>query len=392
MAILFWTLLGLLLFTYIGYGILIWLLVSIKSLFSSKKSKSTAAHFPEVTFMVAAWNEKDYIRQKIENTLQFDYPREKLILFFVTDGSNDGTNTIIENYPFPQDVQWKLFHEDKRAGKIAAVERVMPFVKTPVVIFSDANTDVNPQAVKNIVRHYENPEVGGVAGEKRITMASAAAATASEGIYWKYESFLKRMDAALHTVVGAAGELFSIRTELFENVPKDTLVEDFVLTVSIALKGYTVQYEPRAYAVESSSASIKEELKRKVRIAAGGLQALWRLRRIFNPFAYGMLTFQFIGHRVLRWTLAPIALPVVFVLNILLSLYHGGFYNYLLVAQLLFYGLALIGWFFENRRVRFKVFFIPFYFCVMNIAMYKGLARLLKGSQSVLWEKAKRAG
>jgi biofilm PGA synthesis N-glycosyltransferase PgaC len=392
MAILFWTLMAILFFTYLGYGILIWLIVMVSRFFSSKKEKPKSEQLPEVTFLVAAWNEKDYIVKKIENSLQFDYPPEKLILFFVTDGSNDGTDLLIKNYAYPSGVQWKLFHEDKRAGKIAAVERVMPSVHTPIVIYSDANTDVNPQAIKNIVRHYEDPKVGGVAGEKRVAMAEADAAAASEGIYWKYESFLKRMDAELHTVVGAAGELFSIRTELFENVPKDTLVEDFVLTVGIAAKGYTVQYEPGAYAVESSSASIKEELKRKVRIAAGGLQALWRLRRLFNPFKYGMLTFQFVGHRVLRWTISPLALPLVLILNIILSNQIGGCYDYFLGAQILFYALAMLGWFFENKRIRVKIFFIPYYFCVMNLAMYKGLWRLWKGSQSVLWEKAKRAG
>jgi cellulose synthase/poly-beta-1,6-N-acetylglucosamine synthase-like glycosyltransferase len=392
MAILFWTLLGILIFTYFGYGVLMAILVSFKRIFSSKKVSSiTDAELPEVTFLVAAWNEKDWIENKIQNSLQFNYPSNKLHLYFVTDGTNDGTDKLIENFSYPEGTQWKLFHKNERAGKIAAVERVMPFVQSPIVIYSDANTDVNSDAIKNIVSHYKNPKVGGVAGEKRVSMAKEDSAAGSEGIYWKYESFLKRMDSELYSVVGAAGELFSIRTNLFENVPKDTLVEDFVLTMGIAAKGYKIVYEPEAYAVEGSSASVGEELKRKIRIAAGGLQALWRLRQLFNIFKYGVLSFQFIGHRVLRWTIAPLALPVLFFLNIPLALENQGIYAWLLALQTLFYLFALLGWIFENRKIRFRAFFIPYYFCVMNYAMFKGLQRLMKGSQSVLWEKAKRA-
>ncbi|MEZ4982151.1 MAG: glycosyltransferase family 2 protein [Saprospiraceae bacterium] len=392
MAIIFWTLLGILIFTYFGYGVLVAILVSLKRVFIKKKAHlDEESNYPEVTFLVAAWNEKDWIEKKIENSLQFDYPKDKLHLYFVTDGTNDGTNKLIENFEYPEGTHWKLFHKDERAGKIAAVERVMPFIKSPIVIYSDANTDVNSQAIKNIVSHYNDPKVGGVAGEKRVSMAKEDSAAGSEGIYWKYESFLKRMDSELYSVVGAAGELFSIRTELFENVAKDTLVEDFVMTMGIAAKGYKIVYEPEAYAVEGSSASVGEELKRKIRIAAGGLQALWRLRRLFNIFKYRVLSFQFIGHRVLRWTIAPLALPLVFLLNIPLAIQNQGIYSWLLILQTLFYFFAILGWVFESKKLRFRAFFVPYYFCVMNYAMYKGLQRLMRGSQSVLWEKAKRA-
>ena len=283
----------------------------------------------------------------------------------------------------------ELFHQPERQGKIAAVERVMPHVKTPIVIYSDANTDLNPDAIRNIVRHYNDPSVGAVAGEKRVQM-SGEASGAGEGFYWKYESLLKRWDSELYSVVGAAGELFSLRTELFSPVEKDTLIEDFVMTLRVAQKGYRVVYEPEAFAVEGHSADVKEELKRKIRISAGGLQAVWRLRDLLNPFKYGILTFQYLSHRVLRWTLAPIALPIIFIINIFLA-QESGLYQSILICQIFFYAMSILGWVFEQYKVKVKLFYIPYYFSMMNYAVYRGFFRLISGRQSVVWEKSKRA-
>ena len=350
------------------------------------------SELPEVTFMVAAYNEQDYMEEKIENCLNFDYPKEKLTLFFVTDGSDDDTPKVIDQYPLPEGVNLELYHRPERMGKIAAVERVMPYVKTPIIIYTDANTHVNRNAIRNIVRHYIDPKVGGVAGEKRITMDEKdAAKSAGEGVYWKYESKLKQWDSELHSVVGAAGELFSIRTELFEAVPQDTVIEDFFMTLTIASKGYKIVYEPMAYAVESSSASVNEELKRKIRIAAGGHQAVSRLGFLLNPFKHGVLTFQYISHRVLRWTLAPLALPIIFVLNIILAMSGNPIYIGLLICQVLFYAMGLIGYLMQERELKSKIFFVPYYFCVMNYAVYRGFFRFMNKSQSVKWERAKRA-
>lgn len=391
-VIVFWISIFIVFYAYLGYGILLFFLVKAKRLFFGKPEKAPVGFEVPVTFIVAAYNEEDWIEDKIRNCLAFDYPKEKIEFWFVTDGSNDRTMERVSQFPAPKGVTIKLLHQPERAGKIAAVERVMPLVRTPVTIFTDANTDVNPAAIHNIVRHYANPKVGAVAGEKRIKLGKKGDATgAGEGIYWKYESKLKTWDSELYTVVGAAGELFSIRTELFTKVPKDTYIEDFVLTMRIAQKGFKVVYEPEAFAAEGQSASMSEELKRKIRIAAGGLQTFWRLRELLLPFKNPVLTFQYVSHRALRWTLAPLALPVIFILNIILLQTGQPLYTYLLVAQILFYAFALLGYFFEQKKLKIKAFFVPYYFCFMNYAMYRGLFRLLAGRQSVKWEKAERA-
>jgi poly-beta-1,6-N-acetyl-D-glucosamine synthase len=392
--ILFWTLAFSVFYSYLGYGILLYILLKIKRLFSTKKIYAPItddSKLPEVTFLVAAYNEEAYIEEKIRNSLALDYPKDKIRFLFVTDGSNDKTPELIQEFHNPDGYRIELFHKTERKGKIAAVERVMDFVETPIVVFTDANTDINKQAIRNIVYHYQDPSIGVVAGEKRVQAGEKAEASAGEGIYWKYESVLKKWDAELYSVVGAAGELFSIRTALYKPVEKDTLIEDFVMTLRIARRGYRIAYEPNAYAVEGTSASVGEELKRKIRISAGGLQAIWRLADLLNPFKYGWLSFQYVSHRVLRWTLAPLALPILLILNVLLALQVGIFYKVLMGLQILFYAAALLGFLFEKRKIKIKALFVPYYFSMMNYSVYRGFFRVIAGKQSVIWEKAKRA-
>jgi cellulose synthase/poly-beta-1,6-N-acetylglucosamine synthase-like glycosyltransferase len=306
--------------------------------------------------------------------------------------SDDGTPELLKQYP-----EVEVCHKEERAGKIAAMNRGMAFVKTPIVIFSDANTELGKDSLQEIVKLFRNPKVGCVSGEKRIKdKESDTAAGAGEGMYWKYESTLKRWDAELYSVVGAAGELFAIRSELYQEVERDTLLDDFIISLRVAKKGYTIQYNPNAYAMESASANVKEELKRKIRIAAGGIQSIVRLADLLNFFKYRTLSFQYISHRVLRWSITPLALLLTLLFNFILSAHYGFFsfahiYDYLLVSQIVFYLMALLGWFLENRAVRLKILFIPYYFFIMNYAVYLGFIRYIKGSQSVKWERAKRA-
>ncbi|MBL7808774.1 MAG: glycosyltransferase family 2 protein [Saprospiraceae bacterium] len=390
LEIAFWLGLALIMYAYLGYGLVLCLLVWLKRQFHQPDCFPEQS-LPAVTFVVCAFNEEDWIRQKIENSLALDYPKDLIRFCFVTDGSDDQTEWIVQSFPYPSNVQWQLMHLPERRGKIAAFQRAMSQIQTPVVVSTDANTFVNREAVLHLVRHFNDPQVGAVAGEKRISMAEKDdASSAGEGIYWKYESLLKKWDAELWTVVGAAGELFAIRTDCYEPVPSDTLVEDFYMTMRIAQRGWRVAYAPDAWAAESSSASVSEEMKRKVRIAAGGLQAIVRLAPLLNPFRYGILSFQYISHRVLRWTLAPLLLPILLMLNLILALQGSIFYQILLAGQILFYLAALIGWILERRKLKVKALFVPYYFCLMNWAMYAGFFRLLSGKQSVVWEKAKR--
>ncbi|HEY0741866.1 MAG TPA: glycosyltransferase family 2 protein [Chryseosolibacter sp.] len=382
----FWIGLAIVFYTYVGYGFVIYILSKVKrrrpTLIDQPDNR-----LPEITVLIAAYNEENYIEEKIVNTLQLDYPKNKMSIFIVTDGSTDSTPDLVKKFHAV-----KLFHEPQRRGKIHAVNRVMKAVNTPIVIFSDANTILNKKALRNIVRHYQDPTVGGVAGEKRIfKKAEDNASGAGEGLYWKYESFLKRKDAEVYSIVGAAGELFSVRTKLYQEPAENIIIEDFYLSMKIAASGYRFMYEPDAYAMETASANVNEEWKRKVRICAGGFQAIAKLSYVLNPFKYRILSFQYISHRVLRWTLAPLFLPLVFISNVWLALQGSWIYTLILAGQVLFYTLAAVGYALRDREISIKGFFVPYYFAVMNLAVYAGFMRYHKGQQSVVWEKAKRA-
>ncbi|HED30131.1 MAG TPA: glycosyltransferase family 2 protein [Prosthecochloris aestuarii] len=382
---LFWACLGLIIYTYIGYGMLVWLLLKAGVGTASRTDRQRFE--PDVTLLIAAYNEKEWIAEKVANCRELDYPENKLRIMFVSDGSTDGTPDILRSYP-----GITVLHEPQRGGKTAALNRAMDFIETPLVIFTDANTMLNSDAVRNMVRHYNDPSVGCVAGEKRIRQSEKDAASgAGEGMYWKYESFLKKNDSRLWSAVGAAGELFSIRTELFEKLESDTLLDDFMISLRIAARGYRVIYEPDAYAIEAPSAGLQEEMKRKIRICAGGIQSVIRLRQLLNPFRHPLLWFEYVSRRVLRWTLTPLALAGLLVVNILLVNEHL-FFQLFLGAQLMFYLMALAGWIVEQRKIRFKLLFIPLYFSMMNIAVFIGCYRYMTGRQSAMWEKARRAG
>lgn len=382
----FWIGILIVFYTYVGYGVLIYIFSKLKGRRGVLKEQSDA-DLPGVTMLIAAYNEEAFIEQKIRNTLSLDYPAEKLKVFFVTDGSTDNTPNIVKQFSGVE-----LFHQPERRGKIHAVNRVMKLVTTPVTVFCDANTDLNREALRRIVRHYQDEQVGGVAGEKRIFKNVEDNASGSgEGIYWKYESFLKRKDAEVYSIVGAAGELFSLRTALYEEPAENTIIEDFYMSLRITARGYKFAYEPEAYATETASASVEEEWKRKVRICAGGFQAMGKLSYLLNPFRFGILTFQYISHRVLRWTLAPLFLPFILLSNLWLAAQGFVFYQLALLLQILFYGMAFVGFLFRDRKISIKGFFVPYYFAVMNLAVYAGLSRFLRGKQSVVWERAKRA-
>ena len=384
----FWASLFVVFYSYIGYGLLMILLVSLKKFFQKNKvKKAPVVDPPPLAIIIAAYNEEEYITQKIENTLALDYPRHKLEIVFVTDGSTDRTPDLIRQYP-----GINLYHQPERKGKVAAINRVLPLIKSDLILFCDANTFLNKNCATEIVKHYTDPKVGGVAGEKKIfqTMGDTAAA-AGEGLYWKYESFLKKLDSDFYTTVGAAGELFSVRKSLIEEVPEGTIIEDFVQSLSICTKGFVVRYEPNAYAMETASASIREEMKRKVRISAGAFQAMILLKELFNVFKYPIVSFQFISHRILRWTLCPIALVVLLLANFLIVMIGGNlFYQIMLFLQVVFYGMAIAGWVFANRDIRVRILYVPFYFLFMNVAVFIGFGRYIRKKQTVVWDKAAR--
>ncbi|MEG2674524.1 MAG: glycosyltransferase family 2 protein [Muribaculaceae bacterium] len=389
LKILFWVSIAVVFYTYIGYGILLWILVKIKSLAHKDKVIVEDNVTPDVTLLIAAYNEEDVVDEKMQNTLALNYPSKHFNIVWITDGSNDATNEKLSAYQ-----QVTILHQPQRQGKTAAINRGMPFIHTPIVIFTDANTMINKDAINEIVSCFSNPNVGCVAGEKRIAIQQKDnAAAGGEGIYWKYESALKSLDSQLCTAIGAAGELFAIRRELFETMENDTLLDDFILSMRIAQRGYKIAYCAKAYAIENGSADMNEEKKRKVRIAAGGIQSIYRLRALLNIFKYGIMSFQYISHRVLRWSITPVLLFLLIPLNIAIVTIspQNTTYIVILILQAIFYAMGYWGYYLSKKSIKNKILYIPYYFIFMNTNVISGFFYLRRKKGSGAWEKAKRA-
>ena len=377
MATLFWLCMAIVVYTYVGYGIVLYLLVFVKRLATKAKPLAdiTDDRLPEVTLMVCAYNEEDIIAEKMDNTRRLDYPSDRLHLVWVTDGSNDNTNVLLSAYP-----EVKVIYSPERRGKAAALKHGIKEIDTEIVMMTDANTMLNPKAVREVARLMQDPKVGCVSGEKKVMARSDSdEAAQGEGLYWKYESTLKRLDSELYSAMGAAGELCVIRRQLMTDIPDDTLLDDFIISMEIVKKGYKIAYTSNAYAMEYGSADLHEESKRKRRIAAGGLQSCWRLRSLMNPLRHPVVAFQFVSHRVLRWTITPVCLFALVPLNTLLVLSGEDIvYTIIWILQILFYASAAAG-------VR-----ISKYFIFMNLNVFRGMAYLFNNSTG-MWEKAKRA-
>ena len=387
----FWICVALVTYTYVGYGVLLYLLVRIKRLLhKSGGCGNTAgdAGLPHVTFMVCAYNEQDVVDMKIANTRALDYPREKLHIVWVTDGSSDATNERLAKYDGV-----RVLYQPERKGKTAALNRGLALAETSIVIMTDANTMVNKDAIRETVRLMADPKVGCVAGEKRVmTKSEGEIAAEGEGMYWKYESKLKSLDSELYSAMGAAGEYCAVRKELCRPMPENTLLDDFILSMLIVKQGYRIAYTSKAYAMESGSANLEEESKRKRRIAAGGLQSIWWLRSMMLPWNNAVVAFQLVSHRFLRWSITPVALMALIPLNVALVFGNAGIcYTIIWCLQILFYLSALTGYIMSAKGKKNKLFYIAFYFLFMNINVFRGMKYLVSHKSGGAWEKAKRS-
>lgn len=390
LKILFWICLILCVYTYVGYGILLYLLVLLKRLVKGKPQQMELpadSQLPDVAFMVCAYNEQDVVEMKMQNIRELDYPKDKLHVIWVTDGSSDNTNEYLKAYP---DVE--IVFSPERRGKTAALNHGISQVKSEITVMTDANTMVNREAIREIVRCMQDPQVACVAGEKRVlSRHEGEIAAEGEGLYWKYESTLKRLDSELYSAMGAAGELNAIRTKLYEPMPETALLDDFVMSMRMIEQGYKIAYTSDAYAMEYGSANLEEESKRKRRIAAGGLQSSWWLRSMMNPFKNFVVAFQFVSHRVLRWSITPIAMMALIPLNVALVMMKAGtVYTIIWILQILFYLAAFSGYLLEQRGRKNKLLYVPYYFLFMNVNVFRGMHYLRTHQGGGTWEKAKR--
>ena len=388
--LIFWICLFLVFYTYIGYGLLLYVLLLLKRTFGRKPPVLTLPaddQLPAVTLMICAFNEEEVIKEKMENIRQIDYPRDKFCVMWVTDGSTDRSNQLLSAY---DDVT--LVFSPERRGKAAAMQHGLQENKAEFVVFTDANTMLNTNSIREIVRLFMDERVGCVSGEKRVAArADGEVAAEGEGLYWRYESTLKRWDSELYSAMGAAGELFAVRMSHYWAAPSNALLDDFMISMLMVEDGHRIAYTSEAYAVEYGSANMHEESKRKRRIAAGGLQSIWWLRSLMNPLKYPVASFLFVSHRVLRWSVTPFAMLALIPLNVALILMGcGTVYTVIGVLQALFYAAAAMGWLLDKIGRKSKLLYVPYYFMFMNVNVFRGISYLTTHHTSGTWEKAKR--
>lgn len=385
-AVVFWCAICLVAYTYGGYLLLLVLMDAGASLRSTaryltggdRRRRESNRELPTVSVLIAAHNEEGCIRQKIENTLAFDYPREKLEIIIGSDGSTDATDAMVQQYA-PQGVK---LSSAPRVGKARVLNRLAELATGEVWLFTDANTHIERDALKQLVAHTTSPWVGGVCG--RLELIPPNGATAKEGMYWRYENLLKYYESKRGALMGANGGLYLLRRSEWRPLPPDTIVDDFLVTMRVIVRGQKLIYEPSAVAKEETAVDLQGEFNRRVRIAAGNFQSLrslWPL--LVRPDFAG---FAFWSHKMLRWT-APFLLGIAFVSSALLA--NQLIYALIFLGQGAFYTLAMLSRLGVASGIRGAS--TARYFVEMNLALAVGLFRHLRGAQKATWQRTVRA-
>ncbi len=365
-------LVGLVVYVHVGYPIV------LLALRRFGRAPDAAPITPPVTIFIAAHNEAKVIGEKLRTSLALDYPREALEIVVASDGSSDGTAEVARAFE-PAGVVVR--EAARRGGKNAAINAFVPATRGQILVFTDANAFFERSAIRTLVRNFADPEVGLVAGNLRYVDAITAVAK-GEGLYFRYEAFLKALESRLGTLVAATGSIYAIRRELFSPLDPD-VANDFAHPIQVAAKGYRTVFERGAVACERATASPAEEFRRKARIVTRGLTAFARYRREFGMLR-GLWGFCFISHKLLRWFTGAYLVGILLASAALAS--GSSVYGTLLAAQGVFYGTALVGWAAGSRRGRLLA--VPFYFCMINAAAVVGIVRYLKGTRQVTWEQA----
>lgn len=365
--------LGCVLYVYAGYPALLF----VMGAFRRRRPVRDESFTPRVILVVSAHNEERIIREKLENSLALDYPPDRIRVLVASDGSVDSTNGIVRKYE-GRGVVLKEF--DRREGKSATLNKALLGLDGDVLVFSDANAFYREDAVRKLVRNLADERVGCVVG-RLLYLTNHSYVGKGEGLYWRYESFLNRLESRLGSVLVGTGTIFAVRRELFRPLLKD-VANDFQIPAAVAASGYSVVYDGEAVACERPTFFFREEFSRKRRIIVRGLTGFQALR---GEFGGAFRVFQFFSRKLIRWWIGPM-LPLLYAANLLL-LDHPAFLA-LFVLQNAFYLLAAVGALLRRGGVQSRALFVPFYFVMVNAASFAAIVTYLCGDRMISWEKA----
>ncbi|MDA1300388.1 MAG: glycosyltransferase family 2 protein [Proteobacteria bacterium] len=369
MEVALWLSLALILYSYFGYPLVLMLL---DRLVTARRAPLQTQPLPSVTVIVAAYNEADCIAGRLDNLLALDYPRDRLSIIVGDDGSTDATRSIIESNSDPRVT---LVHFSQNRGKAATLNDLVAQAGSELIVFSDANTHFDEGVLRHLVRHFEDAGVDAVCGELRL---EGEGGPNQDGLYWRYEQFLKRIEGRIGGLLGANGANYAIRTRCYSPLREDTLIDDFTIVMRIAMAGGTVVYDESALAHESVAPTVQDEYRRRVRIGAGNYQAFFRLFSALHP-RHGMLAFAFFSHKVLRW-FTPHLLIVAGVCLLVLAM-ESAFY---LLLAILSIALVLICLGMPRLGLASPAPVLTFWL-MMNLAMFHGWLVFLSGVKGGTW-------
>lgn len=367
----FWLAAGIAFYVYIGYPAALTVLRLVVRHRVAKRRFE-----PRVSLLVAAYDEADVIEAKIRNALALDYPEDRLEIAIASDGSSDGTADIARRHADGRRV--RVFEYDTRRGKTGVLNETVPRLRGEIVAFSDASSMLAPAALRQLVANFADPAVGAVSGVYRVRKKDEAYLGGQEDLYWRYETYLKKQEAALGSLLGAHGSLYAIRKSLYPFPSPATINDDWIIPVRVLQQGYRVAYEPEAVAWEE--AREMGGFSRRVRIMTGNCKQLREARGLLWP-PRPLPLFVLVSHKVGR-LVVPFAMVALIVANALLL--PAPFYASTLFLQLLFYGLVLGGAF---ARLRPRVLRLPYYFCMVNAAVFLGILHAMAGSRPVAWKR-----
>lgn len=378
MNFLFFNLIMLALYIYLGYFLLVILLGKVM-----RKTVKKANIEPSVALLIAAYNEELSIAKKIENSLSLDYPKDKFKIIVVSDGSTDRTDDIVKSYAH-RGVE--LIRVEGRVGKTEARNIAVKSVKEEIIIFSDATTRYKIDIVKKLVRNFADKAVGMVTGHLIYQDGDNTQMGLGQKLYWKYESLIKKSQTEMGTLTGSVGCVTAFRTGLYTPLP-DNIIEDFTGPLMMVMKGFRVVYEEEAICFEETTTKSSKEWSMRVRVIRGGMTGLLFAKKILNPFQYPLASFQLISHKVLRW-MVPLFMIFFATVTFQAVLADPEYQvaQLLLILQILFYGSAVLAFILEKKGIHLKITAIPFYFVVVNLAALVAMFKMLNHTLEATWE------
>lgn len=378
MTLAFWIFLALVVYVYVGYP----LLLALIRILVRRHPVRTGDEEPHVTLVVSAFNEAPVIAEKIENCLRLDYPQELRQVIVISDASDDGTDGIVTSYA-SRGVE--LLRMASRGGKTLGLNAALQRARGEIVVFSDANAMYDRDAIRKLVRNFADPRVGAAIGES-VYVPAQVESERSEGLYWRYETLIKRLESALGSVVGGDGAIYAIRRALYSPMQAEAL-SDFVNPLLIRQAGYRCIYEPEARSREHAADNFDKEFRRKVRIVNRAWRALFDHVELLNPLRFGFFSFQLFSHKLLRW-LVPALLAALFSSNLVIVGAHP-IYQLALAGQGAFYLLAIAGHVVRHRASLPALLAIPYYFCLVNAASAIGILDAFRGRTYTTWTTAR---